>query len=110
MLEAPIGAASYNNEFGRPALTGYFRTFEAVEDAQNHWGYHKPIMLAGGVGMIDARHVEKKQVPVGAKVIVLGGPGMTIGLGGGSASSVGNQAGVKPMLLCNVLMVNPTLK
>lgn len=110
MLEAPIGAAAYNNEFGRPALTGYFRTFEALEDRQRCWGYHKPIMLAGGLGTIDARHVEKKQVPVGAKVIVLGGAGMTIGLGGGSASSVGNQAQRQALDFASVQRADPQVQ
>jgi phosphoribosylformylglycinamidine synthase len=87
MIEGPIGAASFNNEFGRPAICGYFRTFE-----QGKWGYHKPIMIAGGLGNIRREHVEKGEVPVGAKLVVLGGPAMLIGLGGGAASSVGSGA------------------
>ena len=95
MLEGPIGAASFNNEFGRPAICGYFRTFElaAPGDAPGRVrGYHKPIMIAGGLGNIRRPHVEKSEVPVGAKLIVLGGPAMLIGLGGGAASSLGSGA------------------
>ena len=87
MLEAPIGAAAFNNEFGRPNILGYFRTFEMKID-ENTYGYHKPIMLAGGLGNIRDSHVKKSPVPVGSKLIVLGGPAMLIGLGGGSASSL----------------------
>jgi phosphoribosylformylglycinamidine synthase len=93
MLEGPIGAASFNNEFGRPAICGYFRTLElavAGDRPGRVRGYHKPIMIAGGLGNIRRPHVEKSEVPVGAKLIVLGGPAMLIGLGGGAASSVGS--------------------
>jgi phosphoribosylformylglycinamidine synthase len=93
MIEGPIGAASFNNEFGRPAICGYFRTFEqqaAGDPAERVRGYHKPIMIAGGLGNIRRDHVEKSEVPVGAKLVVLGGPAMLIGLGGGAASSVGS--------------------
>ena len=95
MIEGPIGAASFNNEFGRPAICGYFRTFEqhVRGDAPGRVrGYHKPIMIAGGLGNIRREHVEKGEVPVGAKLVVLGGPAMLIGLGGGAASSVGSGA------------------
>ena len=95
MLEGPIGAASFNNEFGRPAICGYFRTFElavAGDPPGRARGYHKPIMIAGGLGNIRRPHVDKADVPVGAKLIVLGGPAMLIGLGGGAASSVGSGA------------------
>jgi phosphoribosylformylglycinamidine synthase len=95
MIEGPIGAASFNNEFGRPAICGYFRTFEqhvAGDVPGRVRGYHKPIMIAGGLGNIRRDHVEKGEVPVGAKVVVLGGPAMLIGLGGGAASSVGSGA------------------
>lgn len=88
MIEGPIGAASYNNEFGRPALCGYFRTYEQRESDSVIRGYHKPIMLAGGYGMIRNEHVDKHDIPVGAKLVVLGGPAMLIGLGGGAASSM----------------------
>ncbi|MDB6046627.1 MAG: purL [Gammaproteobacteria bacterium] len=93
MIDGPIGAASFNNEFGRPAICGYFRTFEqhTPGDAPERVrGYHKPIMIAGGLGNVRRGHVEKSDVPVGAKLIVLGGPAMLIGLGGGAASSVGS--------------------
>jgi phosphoribosylformylglycinamidine synthase len=95
MLDGPIGAASFNNEFGRPAICGYFRTFElavAADPPGRARGYHKPIMIAGGLGNIRRAHVEKADVPVGAKLIVLGGPAMLIGLGGGAASSLGSGA------------------
>jgi phosphoribosylformylglycinamidine synthase len=95
MIEGPIGAASFNNEFGRPAICGYFRTFEqhvAGDTPGRVRGYHKPIMIAGGLGNIRREHVEKGEVPVGAKLVVLGGPAMLIGLGGGAASSVGSGA------------------
>lgn len=90
MTAGPLGGAAFNNEFGRPNLSGYFRTFEQALDINakgQQWGYHKPIMIAGGLGAIRDDHVEKKQLPVGAKIIVLGGPAMLIGLGGGAASS-----------------------
>ena len=96
MIEGPIGAASFNNEFGRPAICGYFRTFEqhfaGDEDPGRVRGYHKPIMIAGGLGNVRRAHVEKPEVPVGSKLVVLGGPAMLIGLGGGAASSVGSGA------------------
>lgn len=90
MLEAPIGAASFNNEFGRPAICGYFRTFEAhIKNRQGAVrGYHKPIMLAGGVGNIRPQHIHKKSLSPGDKIIVLGGPALLIGMGGGAASSM----------------------
>ncbi|HVJ72668.1 MAG TPA: phosphoribosylformylglycinamidine synthase [Casimicrobiaceae bacterium] len=87
MLEGPIGAASFNNEFGRPNLGGYFRTFEQVVDGEVR-GYHKPIMIAGGVGNIDARHTHKHPLAEGTLIVQLGGPGLLIGLGGGAASSM----------------------
>ncbi|MYA31231.1 MAG: phosphoribosylformylglycinamidine synthase [Gammaproteobacteria bacterium] len=90
MLEAPIGAASFNNEFGRPAVSGYFRCFE--QDGARHWGYHKPIMIAGGVSAVRDSDVHKLKSPPGALVVVLGGPAMRIGVGGGSASSRGSGA------------------
>ncbi len=95
MIEGPIGASSFNNEFGRPAISGYFRTFEqrVPGDAPGRVrGYHKPIMIAGGLGNIRRPDVEKGEVPVGAKLVVLGGPAMLIGLGGGAASSLGSGA------------------
>lgn len=92
MLEGPIGGAGFANEFGRPNLTGYFRTYQQEVNGDT-WGYHKPIMIAGGLGNIRDQHVQKNQLPIGSLVIVLGGPAMLIGLGGGAASSmqVGSQ-------------------
>ncbi|MYH32185.1 MAG: phosphoribosylformylglycinamidine synthase [Gammaproteobacteria bacterium] len=90
MLEAPIGAASFNNEFGRPAVSGYFRCFE--QGGARHWGYHKPIMIAGGVSAVRDPDVHKLKSPPGTLVVVLGGPAMRIGVGGGSASSRGSGA------------------
>ena len=87
MIEGPIGGASFNNEFGRPNLAGYFRAFELEANGRRR-GYHKPIMLAGGVGNIRARHAHKKDVPAGSLLIQIGGPAMLIGMGGGSASSM----------------------
>ena len=87
MIDGPIGAASFNNEFGRPNLLGYFRTFE-LEVADEVRGYHKPIMIAGGIGNVAARDAHKRPLPDGALLIHLGGPGMLIGLGGGAASSM----------------------
>ena len=88
MLEGPIGGASFNNEFGRPNLLGYFRTFEQVVAGQQR-GYHKPVMIAGGVGNIEAGQVHKQRLLPGTALVQLGGPGMLIGLGGGAASSMG---------------------
>jgi len=88
MLDGPLGGAAFNNEFGRPSLAGYFRAFEQ-EVAGEMRGYHKPIMLAGGIGNIAAIHAHKCDVPAGALMIHLGGPGLLIGMGGGAASSMG---------------------
>jgi phosphoribosylformylglycinamidine synthase len=86
MIEGPLGAAAYNDEFGRPALCGYFRTYEQ-RSGDTVFGYHKPIMLAGGLGNIRAEHVEKGAMKAGYALVALGGPAMLIGLGGGAASS-----------------------
>jgi len=109
MIEGPIGAAAFNNEFGRPALCGYFRTFEQSIGGRL-WGYHKPIMLAGGMGNIRAGHVDKLRLPVGAAVIVLGGPAMLIGLGGGAASSVGSGQGNEELDFASVQRGNPEMQ
>jgi phosphoribosylformylglycinamidine synthase len=93
MLEGPIGAASFNNEFGRPNLCGYFRTFEQ-SNAGEVRGYHKPIMVAGGVGSIPAMQSFKSGVPAGALLVQIGGPGMLIGMGGGAASSMNTGSNV----------------
>jgi len=92
MLDGPIGASAFNNEFGRPALAGYFRSFEYVGEDRVLRGYDKPVMLAGGLGNISDGHVEKRRIEPGARVVVLGGPAMLIGLGGGAASSVASGA------------------
>ncbi|GAB6068435.1 phosphoribosylformylglycinamidine synthase [Methylothermus subterraneus] len=113
MLEGPIGAAAFNNEFGRPNLCGFFRTFEqAVPDTQNrHWrGYHKPIMLAGGLGNIRETHLHKRAVPPGALIVVLGGPAMLIGLGGGAASSLASGQASAELDFASVQRANPEMQ
>jgi phosphoribosylformylglycinamidine synthase len=110
MLDGPLGAAAFNNEFGRPGILGYFRTFEqrvAGDPPGVTRGYHKPIMIAGGVGNVRRMHVEKADVPPGAKVVVLGGPAMLIGLGGGAASSVGSGASAADLDFSSVQRGNP---
>ena len=87
MIDGPLGSAAYNNEFGRPCLTGYFRTFEKRIDKNSAYGFHKPIMIAGGIGAIDSSNYKKKDIEDSDLIIVLGGPSMLIGLGGGAASS-----------------------
>jgi len=109
MIEGPVGAASFNNEFGRPALGGYFRTFEQTVGGRL-WGYHKPIMLAGGMGNIRPGHVNKLRLPEGAAVIVLGGPAMLIGLGGGAASSLGSGQGNEELDFASVQRGNPEMQ
>ncbi|MEE4173241.1 MAG: phosphoribosylformylglycinamidine synthase [Xanthomonadales bacterium] len=109
MIEGPIGAAAFNNEFGRPALGGYFRTFEQTVGGQA-WGYHKPIMLAGGMGNIREQHVEKHRLPEGSAVIVLGGPAMLIGLGGGAASSMGSGQSDQALDYASVQRENPEMQ
>ena len=90
MTDGPVGAAAYNNEYGRPALLGYFRTYEMKTDAASglRWGYHKPIMIAGGVGTVFRSHVQADTIESQCALVVLGGPAMLIGLGGGAASSM----------------------
>jgi phosphoribosylformylglycinamidine synthase len=112
MLEGPIGAAAFNNEFGRPGILGYFRTFEqrvAGDPEVRVRGYHKPIMLAGGLGNVRRMHVEKRPVPAGAP-LVLGGPAMLIGLGGGAASSQGSGAGSEELDFASVQRGNPEMQ
>ncbi|HEY3644311.1 MAG TPA: phosphoribosylformylglycinamidine synthase [Gammaproteobacteria bacterium] len=109
MLEGPIGAAAFNNEFGRPALGGYFRSYEQ-EVGGTLRGYHKPIMIAGGMGNIRANHVEKHEIPVGAKIIVLGGPAMLIGLGGGAASSVASGTSAEDLDFASVQRDNAEIQ
>ena len=139
MLDGPIGAAAFNNEFGRPALGGYFRTLEvdvsrigdrvggpggakALEGADRHdgsargavrareYGYHKPIMIAGGVGNIRADQVHKNAVAPGARLVVLGGPAMLIGLGGGAASSGASGSGEESLDFASVQRENPEMQ
>jgi len=114
MLDGPIGAAAFNNEFGRPNLCGYFRTYEQDVPGQDGEralrGYHKPIMIAGGVGNIDGRHVHKKEVPEGSLIIQLGGPAMLIGLGGGAASSMDTGANAESLDFDSVQRGNPEME
>lgn len=113
MIEGPLGAAGFNNEFGRPAINGYFRTYEnalITHDGEEIRGYHKPIMLAGGLGNIRDQHVQKNEIPVGAKLVVLGGPAMLIGLGGGAASSVDSGAGAENLDFASVQRENPEME
>ena len=109
MLDGPLGGAAFNNEFGRPNLTGYFRTFEESVNGEMR-GYHKPIMLAGGVGSIAAQHTHKHMLPAGALLIQLGGPGMLIGLGGGAASSMDTGANAENLDFDSVQRGNPEMQ
>jgi len=109
MLEGPIGAARYNNEFGRPALCGYFRTLSARID-ERLWGYYKPIMLAGGTGLIAGDQTRKQRLGEGYRVIVLGGPSMLIGLGGGAASSLHSGESSENLDYASVQRANPEMQ
>ncbi|MDO4695952.1 MAG: phosphoribosylformylglycinamidine synthase [Neisseria sp.] len=109
MIEGPIGGAAFNNEFGRPNLTGYFRTFEQEFDGQMR-GYHKPIMIAGGLGNIQAAQAHKHRIPEGALLIQLGGPGMLIGLGGGAASSMDTGSNAADLDFNSVQRGNPEIE
>ena len=113
MLEGPIGGAAFNNEFGRPNLAGYFRTFEeevAGPNGEEIRGYHKPIMVAGGFGNIRPEHVEKAEITPGASIVVLGGPAMLIGLGGGAASSMASGASAEDLDFASVQRENPEME
>jgi phosphoribosylformylglycinamidine synthase len=113
MLEGPIGSAAFNNEFGRPNIAGYFRTFEekvAGPEGDEVRGYHKPIMLAGGYGNIREQHIEKLSLPVGTPIVVLGGPAMLIGLGGGAASSMDSGASAEDLDFASVQRGNPEME
>ncbi|MBF6058290.1 phosphoribosylformylglycinamidine synthase [Thiomicrorhabdus heinhorstiae] len=113
MIEGPLGAAAFNNEFGRPAINGYFRTYEnalITHDGEEIRGYHKPIMLAGGLGSIREMHIQKGDIPVGAKLVILGGPAMLIGLGGGAASSVETGSGSEALDFASVQRENPEME
>lgn len=109
MIDGPIGAASFNNEFGRPNLAGYFRTYEQNVGGSVH-GYHKPIMLAGGIGSIAARHTQKNALPVGSLLIQLGGPGMRIGMGGSAASSMATGTNTADLDFDSVQRGNPEME
>ncbi len=118
MVDGPLGAAAFNNEFGRPNILGYFRSFElslTQTDSKTHGraplrGYHKPIMIAGGLGNIRRSHVDKPEVPAHGKIVVLGGPAMLIGLGGGAASSVGSGTSSADLDFASVQRGNPEMQ
>src|SRR5688500_16945502 len=110
MLDGPLGAAAFNNEFGRPNLNGYFRSFELAEGDAFARAYDKPIMLAGGLGAVDRPMVEKKLLSAGDAVIVLGGPAMLIGLGGGAASSVASGDSAEDLDFASVQRDNPEME
>jgi phosphoribosylformylglycinamidine synthase len=118
MLEGPIGAAAFNNEFGRPCITGYFRSFEAEvpgasklgAEGKELRGYHKPIMLAGGLGNIRPDNIDMKELPVNTPIIVLGGPAMLIGLGGGAASSMASGTSAESLDFASVQRGNPEME
>ncbi len=113
MLQGPIGGAAFNNEFGRPNVLGYFRTFEHRDlsaEGGDVWGYHKPIMLAGGVGAIRPELVHKSKIAPGSKVVVLGGPAFLIGLGGGAASSMASGASEADLDFASVQRDNPEMQ
>ena len=119
MLDGPLGAAAFNNEFGRPVLGGCFRTLEidvaraaggAPGPAPRIYGYHKPVMIAGGVGNVRADQIRKSDVPPGARLVVLGGPGMRIGLGGGAASSAPAGSGGEALDFASVQRENPEMQ
>jgi phosphoribosylformylglycinamidine synthase len=113
MMEGPLGGAAFNNEFGRPAILGYFRTYEEQVNSFNGSevrGYHKPIMLAGGLGNIRDEHVQKREIIVGAHLIALGGPAMNIGLGGGAASSMASGQSAENLDFASVQRENPEME
>jgi len=110
MIEGPIGAAAFNNEFGRPNTLGYFRSYEQQTPDGDVRGYHKPIMLAGGLGHIQEQHIKKGEIPVGSKIIVLGGPAMLIGLGGGAASSIKSGEQSEDLDFASVQRANPEME
>ena len=109
MIDGPIGGAAFNNEYGRPNLLGYFRTFEQSAGG-TRWGYHKPIMIAGGLGSIDAELTHKDVIPPGALLIQLGGPGFRIGMGGGAASSMGVGSNSAELDFDSVQRGNPEIE
>ncbi len=113
MLQGPLGGAAFNNEFGRPNLAGYFRSFEqsAPGDSPNEFkGYHKPIMIAGGMGNIRPMLIDKHPIPAGSLIIILGGPAMLIGLGGGAASSQASGSSSEDLDFASVQRENPEME
>ncbi len=113
MIDGPIGAASFNNEYGRPAITGYFRTMEIADSAltgDSIRGFHKPIMIAGGVGLVSEEHVHAQSFPENTALVVLGGPGMLIGLGGGAASSRSSSEGSSDLDFASVQRGNAEME
>jgi phosphoribosylformylglycinamidine synthase len=109
MIDGPIGGAAFSNEFGRPVLGGYFRTYEQNVGGQVY-GYHKPIMIAGGIGNISAQHTHKDEIPVGSLLIQLGGPGMRIGMGGSAASSMATGTNTADLDFDSVQRGNPEME
>ncbi|GAB1256436.1 phosphoribosylformylglycinamidine synthase [Aurantivibrio plasticivorans] len=109
MIEGPIGGAAFNNEFGRPNICGYFRTFEQ-NFAGERRGYHKPIMLAGGYGNIKEEHIDQHEFDPGTQLVVLGGPAMLIGLGGGAASSMTSGSSSEDLDFASVQRQNPEIE
>lgn len=109
MVEGPIGGAAFNNEFGRPNICGYFRTFEENFDGERR-GYHKPIMLAGGYGNVREEHIAQEEFSPGTKLVVLGGPAMLIGLGGGAASSMSSGSSSEDLDFASVQRQNPEIE
>ncbi len=109
MIEGPLGGAAFNNEFGRPNVCGYFRTFEEDFNGERR-GYHKPIMIAGGYGNIREEHVEQNEFAAGCKLVVLGGPAMLIGLGGGAASSMNSGSSSEDLDFASVQRQNPEME
>ncbi len=113
MTEGPLGAAGFNNEYGRPNIAGYFRTYEEkveVNGTREIRGYHKPVMLAGGLGNIRREHIRKEPFPAGSRLIVLGGPAMNIGLGGGAASSMNSGQSAEDLDFASVQRDNPEME
>ncbi|MCW9047255.1 MAG: phosphoribosylformylglycinamidine synthase [Gammaproteobacteria bacterium] len=113
MVEGPLGAAAFNNEFGRPNINGYFRTFEEKTpgtDGDEIRGYHKPVMLAGGFGNMRKEHIDMIEMPVGTPIVLLGGPAMLIGLGGGAASSMASGESAENLDFASVQRGNPEME
>ena len=112
MLEAPLGGAAFNNEFGRPNIAGFFRSFEqAIPESEHQYrGYHKPIMIAGGMGNVRPMLTEKHMIPPGSLIIILGGPAMLIGLGGGAASSQTSGSSLEALDFASVQRENPEMQ